>query len=84
MFQVAVKSTLYLLTQQKKHYKKVSVDPGKISGCPVPEKPVPGIRDDNLWLQYNSQNIPKTEKEWNEPRYIHKPTIGYFQWPKLV
>ncbi|KAK6639500.1 hypothetical protein RUM43_007773 [Polyplax serrata] len=79
---IAIKSTLYLLIQQKRKSKKIRLDIEKMTGNALPEKPTPGIRPDNLWLQYDSKRLPKSQQEWDEPRFIHKRTFGYFQWPK--
>lgn len=42
----------------------------------------PGIRDDNSWLQYNYKTRPLNAEQWDESRYVHKPYIGYYAWPK--
>ncbi|OXU20844.1 hypothetical protein TSAR_014413 [Trichomalopsis sarcophagae] len=44
----------------------------------------PGRRPDNEWLQYNSEKLPTSAKEWDEPRFVHKPYVGYYTWPKTV
>ncbi|KAL0269474.1 UNVERIFIED_CONTAM: hypothetical protein PYX00_007188 [Menopon gallinae] len=79
---IAVRSTIYLLKQQKRPYKKVKANIQSLCHEPLPEYLPPGIRPDNMWLQYNSKTSPKTEEDWDQPRYLHKPNIGYFHWPK--
>lgn len=44
----------------------------------------PGIRADNSWLQYNYETRPLTAEQWDEPRYVHEPYVGYYVWPKTL
>lgn len=43
-----------------------------------------GQRPDNAWLQYNFETRPLTAEQWDEPRFIHKPYLGYYTWPKKI
>lgn len=58
------------------------MDVESLTNEPLPEKLTPGIRPDNMWLQYKAESLPVNAEEWEKPRYLHKPTIGYFQWPR--
>ncbi|CAH1108407.1 unnamed protein product [Psylliodes chrysocephalus] len=81
----SIKILVYILLQNKTKYKKVEIDPQQLSKTTVIlSKITPGIRDDNKCLVYNSQNIPRNEKEWDELRYIHDQYTGYYAWPKKV
>ena len=42
---------------------------------------LPGDRPANLWLCYDPLKAPKSEADWNEPRYVHKTHYGYYKWP---
>ena len=42
----------------------------------------PGVRSDNVWLQYNYEKRPLTESQWNELSYVHDNYMGYYTWPK--
>lgn len=44
----------------------------------------PGVRADNAWLQYNYKTRPLTAEQWDEPRYLHVPCVGYYNWPKTL
>ena len=41
----------------------------------------PGDREDNLWLCYDADKVPKTEAEWKEKNFVHKTHFGYYSWP---
>lgn len=45
---------------------------------------MPGLRDDNTWLQYNYETRPLTAEQWDESRYVHKQYVGYYVWPKTL
>lgn len=42
-----------------------------------------GIREDNFWIVYDSENLPDTEQKWNETTFLEKEK-GACQWPRLV
>ncbi|XP_058447896.1 proteasome activator complex subunit 4A-like isoform X2 [Malaya genurostris] len=74
----------HILRQQKREHAKVDINPYTIAG--LPEKAPsngsnvePGYRDDNQWLQYDLEKVPKNQDEWDQPRYMYK-TEGYFGW----
>lgn len=72
------------LKQQKREHVKVTIDPFKIAGVQrSTEKLKPGIRDDNQWLQYDVTKLPKSQAEWDEPRYMYKIN-GFFGWTPVV
>lgn len=81
-FQIAIRSTVFLLKQQKRSHKKISVDPLSFSEGKRAEGP--GERADNMWVQYCSETRPLTAEEWDTPRYIHKAYHGFYCWPKWV
>ena len=63
-----------ILKQQKRPHKKVQID--------LEDDPkLPGDRPANLWLCYDPLKAPKSEADWNEPRYVHKTHYGYYKWP---
>lgn len=82
---LAIKIIDNVLKQQKREHIKRKVDPFEISGLQreVGKKLPHGIRPDNQWMQYDVEKIPKSQTEWDEPRYIFKIN-GYFGWtPEL-
>ncbi|XP_055638685.1 proteasome activator complex subunit 4-like [Toxorhynchites rutilus septentrionalis] len=80
----AIKLLNHVLRQQKREHLKVAANPYEIAGCPE-KAPVhgssvqPGYREDNLWLQYDVEKLPKSQEEWDQPRYVYKMD-GYFGW----
>lgn len=73
-----------LLKQQKRNHVKIQLDPFKVAGVSRPtEKLKPGIREDNKWLQYDVKRLPKSQAEWDEPRYMYKIN-GFFGWSPVV
>jgi hypothetical protein len=79
-FQIAIRSTVFVLKQQKRAHKKISIDPLSFSGHERADGP--GERTDNMWLQYCSETRPLTAEAWDTPRYIHKLYHGFYCWPK--
>uniref|UniRef100_A0A0C9QKU2 PSME4 protein n=1 Tax=Fopius arisanus TaxID=64838 RepID=A0A0C9QKU2_9HYME len=75
---IAIPTMVTILRQLKRKHKKIEIDPPKMS-CQIP-----GIRDDNLFLQYNHSTRPLTEDQWNENRYVHAPYVGFYTWPKKL
>lgn len=81
---MALKIVNTVLKQQKREHVKITIDPFAIAGVPRPtEKLKPGIRDDNKWLQYDVNKLPKSQAEWDEPRYMYKIN-GFFGWTPKV
>ena len=68
-----------LLRQQKRPHVKIE---RRIENRESPVRP--GNREDNMWLQYNRENWPKTEEEWNKPNFVHKTHFGYYHWPQVM
>lgn len=74
----------HILRQQKREHVKIHVNPYQIAGI-VDQTPTngsvvqPGYREDNFWLQYDLEKVPKNQQEWDEPRYMYK-TDGFFGW----
>jgi len=42
----------------------------------------PGLRPDNLWMQYNSQMTDKELAEYWDRPFTVKPGAGYYAWSK--
>lgn len=55
-----------------------------MSGTSISEHISPGPRPDNLWMQYSYENRPLTAEQWNQPKFIYKPSLGYYCWPKYI
>merc|ERR1719273_13292 len=76
-----------VLKQQKKPHVKI---PLKNEFFPITENQygsksmpiVPGDRDDNQWVCYNSSDLPKNAIDWDKPRFVHKTHYGFYAWPK--
>lgn len=62
----------------------MTVDQSSFEGHEDGKKLSPGKRADNAWLQYDYKTRPLTPEQWDEPRFIHQPWIGYYSWPKKV
>lgn len=74
----------HIIRQQKREHVKIAVNPYEIAG--IPEKAPshgsdvqPGYREDNLWLQYDVEKVPRSQEEWDQPRYVYKMD-GFFGW----
>jgi proteasome activator subunit 4 len=73
-----------ILKQQKREHPKITIDPFAIAGVPRKSgKLSAGMRDDNMWLQYDPKKLPKSQAEWDEPRYMYKIN-GFFGWSPKV
>lgn len=82
---VAIRVLVFILVQNKPKFKKIEIDPAKYAKTTIQrDKVIPGIREDNKWLLYNSKTLPKSPEEWDETRYVHKQYIGYYVWPKKL
>lgn len=81
-FQIAIRSTVYLLKQQKRAHKKISIDPLSFSGDE--RNKGPGNHANNGWLQYCSETRPLTAEAWDTPRFVHEPYHGFYCWAKWV
>jgi hypothetical protein len=79
-FQIAIRSTVFLLKQQKRAHKKILVDPLSFSGGDKASGP--GDHANNRWVQYCSETRPLSAEAWDTARYIHKPYHGFYCWPK--
>jgi hypothetical protein len=80
---IAIRSTVFLLKQQKCSHKKIVVDPLKISITSTDVGPKgPGNRADNEWVQYSKEKRPLTAEEWDKPLFLHKSYHGFYCWPK--
>ncbi|XP_055375207.1 proteasome activator complex subunit 4-like [Condylostylus longicornis] len=72
-----------ILSQQKRKHIKIDFDPvsqqlnTKINL--VDKKFSFGLRDDNMWLQYDVNNLPDSEEKWNNTKFVYKNN-GYFGW----
>ncbi|XP_045481935.1 proteasome activator complex subunit 4-like isoform X2 [Harmonia axyridis] len=81
---IAVKVVVYILFQNKLKFKKTEIDPFTFSGSTKNGPLLPGHRKDNEWLLYNTNNLPQSSKDWNEPKYLHNQSIGYYMWPEKL
>ena len=76
-----------ILKQQKRSHTKIALEndfyPVKKNDFPATFMPViPGDREDNQWVCYDSQELPRNEKDWDKPRYVHKTHYGFYTWPQ--
>ncbi|XP_035894315.1 proteasome activator complex subunit 4A-like isoform X2 [Anopheles stephensi] len=89
---LAIQLMLGIFRQQKRSQKKVVMNPLEIVARLEGKDPsavaanpgsnvAPGYRDDNLWLQYDVAKVPKSQAEWDEPRYMYT-SEGCFGWTK--
>ncbi|XP_068082035.1 proteasome activator complex subunit 4A [Anabrus simplex] len=83
----AIRSMVYILSQQKQKHTRIPIDPSVFPGDDRDSGATgsfvnPGVRQDNRWLLYNSKTVPVNEEQWNEPRFVHKLHIGYYFWPR--
>ena len=75
-----------ILKQQKRSHAKIAlkndfypvIDTESSTFMPV----IPGDRDDNQWVCYDSQELPRNEMDWDKPRFVHKTHYGFYTWPK--
>ncbi|OAD56880.1 Proteasome activator complex subunit 4 [Eufriesea mexicana] len=86
---IALRVVTCMLQQQKRKHLKITIDPPTSSNKNKSEEHQPlkfilGYRPDNTWLQYNYETRPLTAEQWDEPRFIHQPYIGYYTWPKKI
>nr|CAH7732828.1 unnamed protein product [Callosobruchus chinensis] len=80
----ALKVVVYSLIQNKPKFNKKEIDPFAVAGCSASSNLRPGIRKDNKWLLYNSKTAPRSAKEWDELRYVHDQSTGYYIWPEKL
>ncbi|KAG8323597.1 Proteasome activator complex subunit 4 [Homalodisca vitripennis] len=81
---IAIKCTVYVLKQQKRTHKYRVREVDRSTTCISSGRLQYGHREDNQWLQYDSATVPKSPAAWDEPRYVHKPYVGYYAWDKEV
>ncbi|KAA8581409.1 hypothetical protein FQN60_002990 [Etheostoma spectabile] len=79
---VAISAVAGILKQLKRPRKKVAVKPSDISGVEEPEGVCVGDREGNRWLQYDSNNLPLSEEQWDSQPYVEKTHWGYYSWPR--
>ncbi|XP_035997904.1 proteasome activator complex subunit 4B isoform X2 [Fundulus heteroclitus] len=79
---VAISAMAGILKQLKRPRKKVAVKPSDISGIQDPEGICVGDRDGNRWLQYDSNNLPLSQEQWDCLHYVEKTHLGYYSWPR--
>jgi len=78
----SIKAIGAILFQQKKKHSKAIVD---LAGQGYDISNIaPGIRPDNEWLLYKVSNVPSSETEWNNFKFVDKTHIGYYAWPKSL
>ncbi|KAM4716279.1 proteasome activator complex subunit 4B-like [Anableps anableps] len=79
---VAIAAMAGILKQLKRPRKKVAVKPSDISGVQDPEGICVGDREGNCWLQYDSNNLPVSQEQWDSLQYVEKTHWGYYSWPR--
>uniref|UniRef100_A0A8C4HVT9 Proteasome activator complex subunit 4 n=1 Tax=Dicentrarchus labrax TaxID=13489 RepID=A0A8C4HVT9_DICLA len=75
---VAISAMAGVLKQLKRPRKKVAVKPSDIKDL----EGVCGDREGNRWLQYDSNNLPLSEEQWDTQLYVEKTHWGYYTWPR--
>lgn len=82
---LALKICSTVLKQQKRDHPKMSIDPYQFSDVKQSRTRIckPGLRPDNKWLQYDINTVPRSQAEWDEPRYMYKIN-GFFGWTPVV
>uniref|UniRef100_A0A665UKH4 Proteasome activator subunit 4b n=1 Tax=Echeneis naucrates TaxID=173247 RepID=A0A665UKH4_ECHNA len=78
---VAISAMAGILKQMKRPRKKVAVKPSVLSGQEEPDGLRVGDREGNRWLQYDSNNLPVSEDQWDNQHYVEKTHWGYYSWP---
>uniref|UniRef100_A0A3Q0QYT3 Uncharacterized protein n=1 Tax=Amphilophus citrinellus TaxID=61819 RepID=A0A3Q0QYT3_AMPCI len=78
----AVSAMAGVLKQLKRPSKKVALKPSDISGIEETDGLCVGDREGNRWLQYDSNNLPLTQEQWNSQCYVEKTHWGYYSWPR--
>ncbi|XP_043684421.1 proteasome activator complex subunit 4B-like isoform X1 [Vespula pensylvanica] len=86
---IAIRTVIYMLKQQKRKHPKITIDikeerEKELLFTDKFNVAIPGKRADNAWLQYDYDTRPLTSEQWNEPRFVHQPYIGYYIWPKKL
>ncbi|XP_034049345.1 proteasome activator complex subunit 4B-like [Thalassophryne amazonica] len=79
---VAISAMAGILKQMKRPRKKVAVRPSMISGLEDPEGVCVGDRESNRWLQYDSNNLPLSQEQWDSQHFVEKTHWGYYSWPR--
>nr|XP_019938778.1 PREDICTED: proteasome activator complex subunit 4B-like [Paralichthys olivaceus] len=79
---VAISAMAGILKQLKRPRKKETVKPADISGVEDPEGLCVGDREANRWLQYNGNNLPLSQEQWDSQLYVEKTHWGYYLWPR--
>ncbi|KAL7303557.1 hypothetical protein TKK_0003717 [Trichogramma kaykai] len=73
-----LRTAVFVLWQLKLRHPRLRHPVPKLGPGPIR----PGVRPDNLWLQYDYEKRPLDAAAWDEPRYINSESIGYWAWPK--
>ncbi|KAM4624596.1 proteasome activator complex subunit 4B [Polymixia lowei] len=79
---VAISAVAGVLRQQKRPKEKVTVTPSDISGVEDPVCVCIGDREGNRWLQYDSNNLPLSQEQWDSQHFVEKTHWGYYTWPR--
>ncbi|XP_041818516.1 proteasome activator complex subunit 4B [Chelmon rostratus] len=79
---VAISAMAGILKQLKRPRKKVAMKPSDISGVEDPEGVCVGDREGNRWLQYDSNNLPLSQEQWDSQQFVEKTHWGYYSWPR--
>lgn len=61
---------------------KVELDIDKGQNGPGARFPIRyGIREDNQWLMFRPEEVPRTAEQWNNTSFNYKIYWGFFTWP---
>lgn len=53
-----------------------------LGGIADPEGMCVGDREANRWLQYDSNNLPLSQEQWDSQHFVEKTHWGYYSWPR--
>lgn len=53
-----------------------------LGGIEDPEGVCVGDREANHWLQYDSNNLPLSQEQWESQQFVEKTHWGYYSWPR--
>uniref|UniRef100_A0A8C7ZN05 Proteasome activator complex subunit 4 n=1 Tax=Oryzias sinensis TaxID=183150 RepID=A0A8C7ZN05_9TELE len=53
-----------------------------VCGIQDPEGVCVGDREANRWLQYDSNNLPLSQEQWDSLQFVEKTHWGYYSWPR--
>ncbi|KAK9875517.1 hypothetical protein WA026_007908 [Henosepilachna vigintioctopunctata] len=81
---IAMKFINIILIQNKPEYKKVEIDPMEFCNSNDESKSIHGYTKQNAWLLYDDSTLPRNSESWDQLKYLHHPTLCYYQMPKSL